>query len=190
MNVSKGLTALIVLAAGGMTAATASAGGALDLNLSDKAVRVAYDGAQQNSGLHINLSALHHTDDGDMVGAGVHVVNVREANSPVYLGVGVKAFAFTTDDFDGGALGIGGLFRYSLPVNSDISLAGYAYYAPTVVSFGDAENMINSDWRVQYAVIPNARVYTGYRYNSISMDGLDDRYEFADVFHVGLTLDF
>ena len=186
MTVSKGLTGLIVT----LAAATASAGGALDLNLSDKAVRIAYDGAQRNNGLHLNLSALHHTDDGDMVGAGVHVVNVREPNSPLYLGVGAKVFGFTTDDYDGGALSLGGLFRYTLPMNPDVSLAGYAYYAPNVVSFGDAENLFNSDWRVQYAIIPNARIYTGYRYNSISIEDVDDNYEFADTFHVGLTLDF
>lgn len=189
MSVSKKLTGLMTTLAGSLIAVSASAGGALDLNLSDKAVRVAYDGAQQNSGLHLNLSALHHTDDGDMLGAGVHVVNVREPNSPLYLGVGVKAFGFTSDDYDGGALTIGGLFRYALPVK-DMSLAGYAYFAPNVVSFGDIENMFNSDLRVQYAIIPNARVYTGYRYNSLSIEDVKDNYEFADTFHVGLTLDF
>jgi hypothetical protein len=171
-------------------AVSAQAGGALDLSLADDAVRVAYDATQAGSGLHINLSALHHMDDGNMLGAGVHVVDLRKPHSNLYIGLGTKAFAFDTDDYSGAALGVGGFFRAALPTQPDVSVAGYAYYAPPVVSFGDAENLISSDLRAQYAVIPTARIYTGYRYNGIRMEGMDKRYKLGDGWHFGLTLDF
>ena len=71
-------------------AVSAQAGGALDLSLADDAVRVAYDATQAGSGLHINLSALHHMDDGNMLGAGVHVVDLRKPHSNLYIGLGAK----------------------------------------------------------------------------------------------------
>lgn len=170
--------------------ALAQAGGSLDISLADDVARVAYDATQMGSGLHINLAALHHEDDGDMVSAGLHVVDVRPSTSHMYIGVGAKIFVFTTDDFDGAAMGVGGFFRYTLPANNDISVAGYAYYAPPVVSFSDAENMINSDIRLQFSLLPTARIYAGYRYNSIRIEDFNDRYKLGDGAHFGLTIDF
>jgi hypothetical protein len=50
--------------------------------------------------------------------------------------------------------------------------------------------MFISDWRLQFAVIRNARVYAGYRYNSISVEGLSDDLELGKGGHLGMTLDF
>lgn len=176
--------------AGAAVATPAIAGGSLDLSLANDAVRAAYDGTRAGSGLHVNVSGLHHMDDGDLVGAGVHVVDIRKSDTSLYIGVGMKAFAYSTEDFDGGALGVGGFLRAAMPFNPDVSLAGYLYYAPPVVSFGDTDNMLISDARVQYAVIPTARIYAGYRYNGIRLEGIKDRYELGEGGHLGLTLDF
>lgn len=189
MNISKRLkTALMVAAAGWSSASLA--GGSLDLNLADDAIRAAYDATQASTGLHINASVLHHTDDGDLLGLGVHAVDTRQGTEEAVFGIGAKLFGFVSEDVDGAALGVGGFFRYTMPFNRDLSAAGYAYYAPSVVSFGETENMFISDWRVQFAVIPNARIYGGYRFNSIKFEDVEDRYEMADGFHLGMTLDF
>ena len=185
------MTAQGILTAGALVLPTlVQAGGSLDISLADDVARVAYDATQMGSGLHINLAALHHEDDGDMVSAGLHVVDVRPSTSHLYIGVGAKVIAFTTDDFDGAAMGVGGFFRYSFPAAPDVGLAGYAYYAPPVVSFGDAENMLNSDIRLQFSLLPTARIYGGYRYNSIRIEDINDRYKLGDGAHFGLTIDF
>jgi hypothetical protein len=178
-----GVTALLV-------SVGVQAGGALDLNLSDEAIRVAYDATHASTGLHINLSGLHHSDDGELVGAGIHAVDTRDDIEKAIIGVGAKGFGFNTEDNSGFGVGVGGFGRYTLPFNRDLSVAAYAYYAPAVVSFGDAENMFISDWRLQFAVIRNARVYAGYRYNSISVEGLSDDLELGKGGHLGMTLDF
>ncbi|WP_221798012.1 YfaZ family outer membrane protein [Oceanobacter mangrovi] len=168
----------------------AHAGGALDLSLADESVRIAYDATQTSSGLHINLSGLHDMDDGNMLGAGLHVVDLRNQNKNLFVGVGAKAFLYDTDDYTGAALGVGGFLRANLPTHPDFSFAGYAYYAPPVVSFGDTQNMFNTDWRAQYAVIPSARIFAGYRYNGIRVEGKRDRIEIGDGWHFGVTMDF
>lgn len=170
--------------------AVSFAGGSLDLNLSNDAIRAAYDATQSNSGLHINTSVLHHMDDGDLIGVGVHAVDVRKGTEEAVIGVGAKVFGFVAEEVDGAAIGVGGFFRYNMPFNRDLSAAGYAYYAPSVVSFADTENMLISDWRAQFSVIPNARIYAGYRYNSIKLEDIDKRYKLANGFHLGMTLDF
>lgn len=176
-----------------MSTAAAQAGGSLDLSLSDDAVRAAYDAAKVGSGLHVSLDFLHHTDDGEIASIGAHVVDVRDSSSDLYIGVGGKAYGFVTrgvKDYSGGGIGLGGFFRYRLPQVQGLSVAGYAYYAPPVVSIADAENLIDTDVRLQYALIPTARAYVGYRYTGIRIDELNDRYELGDGAHLGLKIDF
>lgn len=179
-----------LLAVGVLAIAPAYAGGSLDISLADEVVRVGYDATQMGSGLHVSVAGLHHEKDGDMLSAGLHVVDVRPSSSHMYIGVGAQAFLFSTDDYDGSALGVGGFFRYSFPAAPDLSLAGYAYYAPPVVSFMDAENMIVSDARLQFALLPTARIYAGYRYNGIRIEDIDKRYKLGNGVHFGLTVDF
>lgn len=176
-----------------VTAAGVNAGGSLDLSLSNEVVRAAYDATKVGSGLHVSADVLHHTDDGDIASLGVHVVDVRNSDSDLYIGVGGKLYGFATrgaEDYTGGGLGLGGFFRYRLPQLQEISIAGYAYYAPPVVSISDAENLTDTDIRVQYSLIPTARVYVGYRYTGIRLEDVKDRLELGDGVHLGLKIDF
>ncbi|MAD46872.1 MAG: hypothetical protein CMI02_11115 [Oceanospirillaceae bacterium] len=186
------LSATAVLA----MAPAANAGGSLDISLSDDVARLGYDATQMGSGLHVSLAGLYDDDKGEMLSAGLHVVDVRPSTSNLYIGVGAKLFAYSTDrsdrydDYSGLALGVGGFFRYSFASAPDVSLAGHAYYAPPVISFADTDNMIVSDLRLQFSLLPTARVYAGYRYNGIRLEDVDNRYKLGDGAHLGLTIDF
>jgi len=177
-------------------APAANAGGSLDISLSDDVARLGYDATQMGSGLHISLAGLYDDDKGEMLSAGLHVVDVRPSSSNLYIGVGAKLFAYSTDrsdrydDNSGLALGVGGFARYNIPAVQDLSVAGYVYYAPPVISFGDTENMIVSDLRLQFSLLPTARVYAGYRYNGIRLEDVDKRYKLGDGGHLGITIDF
>lgn len=171
-------------------AAQAVAGGSLDLSLSNDAARIEYDAAKVGSGLHVSASLQHHENDGDMIGLGAHVVDVREPNSPLYIGVGGKVYLFKEDDFDGGALAVGGFLRYQFPQVPDLSIAGYTYYAPKVVSFNETENLLDSDVRIQFSLLPTARVYTGYRYSRVKIEDVKGNVELEQGIHFGLKVDF
>ena len=176
-----------------MAAATVQAGGSLDLSISDESVRASYDATKVGSGLHVSLDVLHHSDDGDMASVGAHVVDVRDSGSDLYIGVGGKAYGFATrgvKDYSGGGVGLGGFFRYRIPQVPELSVAGYGYYAPPVISISDAENLVDTDIRVQYSLIPTARVYVGYRYTGIKLEKVKDRFELGDGAHLGLKIDF
>lgn len=181
------MTSLLIISAG------AQAGGSLDVSLADEMVRASYDATKVGSGMHVSMDVLHHTDDGEIASLGVHVVDVRNQDTNLYIGVGGKIYGFASrgaEDHSGGGIGLGGFFRYRIPQAPDVSVAGYAYYAPPVVSVADAENLFDSDLRLQYSLIPTARVYAGYRYTSIKLEDISDRLELGDGFHVGLKVDF
>lgn len=184
-------TALVLITMA-LTLPVVQAGGAVDLSLSNHAFRAAYGATMVQSGVHFDTAWLHHEDDGDMAELGFHVVEARPSSRNVYVGVGVKLHLAHLDkiDKDAGAVGVGGFFRYGLPVNPNVGVAGYVYYAPSVLSFSDTENMINSDLRLQYSVIPSARVYAGYRYVGIRLENSSKRHKLGNGFHLGLTIDF
>lgn len=166
------------------------AGGSIDLSLANDSARLEYDAAKVGSGLHISASAMHHEEDGDLISLGLHVVDVREPNSPLYLGVGGRIFGFKDGDIDGGALGVGGFFRYQIPKVTGLSTAGYLYYAPKVVSFDATENLTDADIRIQYALLPTARVYMGYRYSSFNIEDINKTFMLEEGIHFGLKVDF
>lgn len=166
------------------------AGGSIDLSLSNDSARLEYDAAKVGSELHISASAMHHVENGDLISLGLHVVDVREPNSPLYLGLGARIFGFKDGEVDGGALGVGGFFRYQIPKAPGLSTAGYVYYAPQVVSFDATENLTDADIRIQYALLPTARVYMGYRYSSVNIEGIDRTLMLEEGIHFGFKVDF
>lgn len=168
----------------------ATAGGSVDLSLSSDSARFEYDAAKVGSGLHVSASIMHHEDDGDLASLGMHVVDIREPNSPLYIGVGGRVFGYVSGDYDGAALGVGGFARYNIQAAPGLSIAGYGYYAPSVVSFGDTKSLVDSDIRIQYALLPTARVYTGYRYSQVEIEQTSDDIVLEQGIHFGLKVDF
>ena len=168
----------------------AYAGGSMDISLSEDTARIAFDAAKMGSGLHLAFAAQHHMDDGDIFSIGTHVVDVRDNQKDLYIGIGANTYGVFTDVEDGAALGVGGFIRYNFPDQKDWSLAGYSYYAPAVTSFSGIDNLFDFDIRLQFAVIPTARVFTGYRYTSISFEDASGNYKLGDGLHLGIKLDF
>jgi hypothetical protein len=166
------------------------AGGSIDLSLANDSARLAYDATKVGSGLHISASIMHHENDGDLLALGLHVVDVREPNSPLYIGIGARLFGFKNGDVDGGALGVGGFYRYQISQVPGLSTAGYLYYAPSVVSFDDTENLTDADFRIQYDLLPTARVYTGYRFSRYKIEDVKKEFMLEEGIHFGLKVDF
>ena len=77
----------------------ASAGGTLDLSLSDTTARIAWDATQVSSGMHLNAAYMHGSEEnaeGDLISAGLHVVDVRKSQSRLYMGIGGNVYVFSS----------------------------------------------------------------------------------------------
>lgn len=143
---------------------SALAGGTVDLSLNNDSVRFEYDATKIGSGLHVSAGVLHHVEDGDVLSVGLNAVDVNDQKRSIFVGVGVKLFAYFANGDNSGALGVGGFFRYEDPALNGFGLGGQLYYAPRVTAISHTESFIETDFRVQYRIVPTARLYIGYRF--------------------------
>ncbi len=187
---------ILTLILGLSSVSIAQAGGSLDLSLSDDAVRLGYDAALVSSEAHVSVSALHHIDDGDTVMAGFNVVGQRDASSPLYVGVGgqIMGAHYKTKNPDKRyaalGLGVGGFLRYSFPFHRPLGIDTHVYYAPQVISFADAKNIVDASIKLRYSVIPSAHVYLGYRYNGFEVKQLKKWGVVDRGLNIGFRLNF
>jgi len=170
-------------------------GGALDLNLSGDAVRLDFATPLSAGGLEADVSFLHHEEDGqpdaDIAGLGLHLVDDAAQNvNPFRVGVGAKLFFMDTEVLDGGALGVGGFFRWTLPQYNRFALGGSVHFAPDVVSFGDAETFLAYTLRGEYEILRQANVYIGYRRVRAEFADVPGRVTLDSGIHFGLRITF
>jgi len=165
------------------------AGGSLDLSLNNDFAGLEYDATKVGSGLHIVTGVLHHEEDGDVASLGLNVVDVRSQQSHAYIGIGGKIYGYMTDEEDSGALAVGGFVRYMPPVLNGLGFAGHVYYAPKVTSFNETENFADLAARVEYKLLPTAKIYLGYRFIQANEPN-DVEIEIIKAGHFGLRVDF
>ncbi|GIU09592.1 YfaZ family outer membrane protein [Shewanella morhuae] len=116
---------------------------------------------------HIAQGAMHMTHD-----SGVHHVEVGAQLSQLWADYAPN----------GSALSVGG--RYVLTMGPKISLHAAAYYAPSVLSFGNVDGHYELDSKVQYRVTPNMALYVGYRKIAFEYDHARD-FTFEDGVYIG-----
>ncbi|AUD61118.1 MULTISPECIES: YfaZ family outer membrane protein [Shewanella] len=120
-----------------------------------------------DEGGHIAQGAMHMTHD-----VGVH-----------HFEVGAKLSQLWSDySPNGSAISVGG--RYALSMGPNISLHAAAYYAPSVLSFGNVDGQYELDSKVQYRVTPNMAFYVGYRKIAYEYDDARD-FTFEDGVYIG-----
>ena len=91
-------------------------------------------------------------------------------NLPTTAGIGLRGIAWDDDQVDGGAVGLGGFTTVNIPDVPGLSVSGSLHYAPSILSFGDSDNMTSVELRGSYRVIRNAEVFAGYRYLNTELD--------------------
>lgn len=132
---------------------------------------------------------LHFSEASDELSAGVgytyntgstHIANLdlhaqgRTAirNFPMTVGLGLRNLYFDHDDSDtdGGALAPGGYVKANIPEAPGLSVNGSFHMSPSILSFGDADDMRYFELTGSYRLIRNAEVLAGYRYVSTDLD--------------------
>ena len=95
-------------------------------------------------------------------------------NLPTTAGLGFRALGWEQDSLDGGAVGLGGFATVNIPDAPGLSFTGGLHYAPSILSFGDSDDMTSLELRANYRVIRNAEVFVGYRYLNTDFEGPSD----------------
>ena len=137
----------------------------LEIGLNDDTARVRYSTAmwgEQYGRAQMEVGALYSSEyDNHLLNAGLLVFN-DSWESPLELGVGGRFYFADTDADTFGGLALGGQFRFA-PLNwRGFGIGAQYFYAPDIVTFSDAENLSEFGARVDYELMPQARVFIAY----------------------------
>lgn len=147
------------------TAATPAMARDLDLSLTNDSAKAQVNFLDTNSEIQVGAGYTYHEHSRHIFNADLHAQGrTALGNLPTTAGIGMRAIGYSQDHLDGGALALGGFATVNIPDVPGLSVNGSLHYAPSILSFGDSDDLIDIEARVSYRVIRNADVFAGYRY--------------------------
>ncbi|NND59196.1 MAG: hypothetical protein HKN49_02925 [Gammaproteobacteria bacterium] len=171
---------------------------ALDLNLNDDAARLTYASLLADGQLEFDLGWLHHQQRGELLSLSLgRIGEAGGGTQSITAGIGGRVYLVEPDlpvipgfdaDQRGALLGVGGFFRMKLAEYDRIGFAGHGYYAPDVLAFGDAEDLVEIELRLTYSILRDADIYVGARYLKAGFDDIEVNMD--NGLHIGLRLEF
>lgn len=169
-------------------ASAAAAAGSLDVNLSNHTIEAQY--ASNAGSAQISLGGLYNEDNKDWLAhVGLLAAGETETGGSRFdAGLGGKFYAVHVSGKDLLALGLGGQLRW-FPGNRSFAVGGYAFYAPSVVTFVDGEKFSDVGLRAEIEVVRNSTLYAGYRWVKADLTNHTSPYVDKGAF-VGIRIEF
>ena len=148
----------------------------------------AYMGVRFLNGDHNNSQTI--TDINPLMEVSFMVKNDVRGVPGLQVGLGFKGEYTNIDGRRYTAVPLGIEAELKLPLNSPIAfyLGGALYYAPSALSFKDADGYFETRIHLDAEVIENARVEVGYRQIDTNLKNRNVTYN--DAWYFGLRLDF
>ena len=168
----------------------------MDINLSNDAAQFKYGtlvGGTTYGRSELTYGLLFNEDDVYLFEVGLLVIDQAGSKSPgLELGIGPKFYFADTDKSDGdaAALGLGGQIRYKNMAAPRIVYNAEGYYAPSIVSFLDADSMFEFNLRLEYEILPTANIYLGYRDIEVEIENSDKNVELDENVVLGVRFKF
>jgi len=141
----------------------------IDINLADNAAQFKYNtlvGATNYGRTEVGVGFLYNEDDNILGELGLLVIDEAGSKTPgLEIGVGPKFWYGDADkpDVQISGIGLGGQLRYKPMSSPRVVFGGSLFYAPSIVAFIDAEEILEYDVRLEYELLPTANIYLGYR---------------------------
>lgn len=181
-----GLMGLLVLPAQAAT---------VDIGRSSDVIGIAVSQNRDTAGWEYGGDLRLHDDDGRLIAAEIHYVNVPAPGRGVLqYGLGSRAVLIDDDErgADGSVIAVGGKLRWILPDYNRAALAASAYLAPSFSAFSDIDGYRELSLRGEFFVLPNAAVYLGYRQVRLGFDkaSLGGDRNFESGINLGFRIDF
>lgn len=130
-------------------------------------------------------------EDRDLIGLADMLVDVGMPDRRPYwsLQVGPRVYGalLTIENQDVFAIGFGGKLSYYIGRNRNVSASITAFYAPDIITFGNADNVTDVTVQLETRLTEQTRVFVGYR--TFEFDLEIDR-EVDDGLHVGIRHTF
>lgn len=133
----------------------------------------------------LDTNYFHKKEEDGLIGIGISGQNELQGLDGMTLALGIKGVF--TDHFNALPLTVKATFE--LPFEGPTtSLVTSIAYAPSVLSFVDAESYTEFRIEADMEVISNIHLFTGYR--NINTEYVDNDKTFDDKFYVGMRLRF
>src|SRR5690606_9608403 len=165
----------------------------VEVYLSENAMQVLYGRSLDIGELGRNDArvGIFINEDRDLIGIADMLIEVgeqrRRPNWSLEIGPRAYGALMSVENQDVFSIGLGGKLSYRLGRNRAAGISLTAFYAPDIVTFGNAVNI--KDWaiRLEARVSDTTHLFIGYR---IFEFGLDDDREADDNMHLGILHPF
>lgn len=146
-----------------------------DISLTNDSAKAQVNFFNTNSDMQVGTGYTYREGGLDIGNVDFHAQGrTALGNLPTTAGIGLKGVAWDADRLDGGAVGLGGFATVNIPEVPGLSFTGALHFAPSILSFGDSDDMTSLELRASYRVIRNAEVFAGYRYLNTNFEGRGD----------------
>eukprot|EP00163_Fabomonas_tropica_P004165 TRINITY_DN13683_c0_g1_i1.p3 TRINITY_DN13683_c0_g1~~TRINITY_DN13683_c0_g1_i1.p3 ORF type:complete len:187 (+),score=44.91 TRINITY_DN13683_c0_g1_i1:634-1194(+) len=152
-------------------AAAPAFAGDVDLSLTDDSVKGQVNFFGNDNDIQLGTGYTYHEGGLDILNVDFHAQGrTAIGNLPTTAGIGMRGLAWDANRLEGGAIGLGGFGTVNIPDVPGLSFTGALHYAPSILSFGDSDDLTSLELRANYRVIRNAEVFAGYRYLNTDLD--------------------
>lgn len=167
----------------------------LDIGLSNSTAQFKYGVASGLAGKSEMYAELMYNDVNSVIGGvGLLVANDEMKVPGLTIGIGAKAVVATIKSApsrrNSSAVALGAQVRYELPVERRVAFAGEAYFAPKIITFGDADRYQQIGARAEFSISPQLQVYAGYRKTWFSLKNSGGDAVLINGPHIGVQLSF
>jgi hypothetical protein len=181
-------SASILFAAHSAQAQESEVGSRAEIQLSNDTLQMRYmaDGERVNVGSNSQASAMFFmSEDRDIVLSGDLLFPADVGFAPLGIRFGPRAYAalLEEENNDVMALSAGLEARFELERRSGLAIAGHAFYAPDIMTFGSADNLTDLGARLEIRATPRLLVFGGMRWFEFDLtDGSGERTLQEEVF--------
>lgn len=184
-----------ILAISLMSVTTLAMADTLDIGLSNSTAQFKYGVPSTLAGKSEMYAELMYNDVNSIIGGvGLLVANDELKVPGLTIGIGAKAVAATIKNAptrkNASAVALGVQVRYELPAERRVAFAGEAYYAPQIITFGDADHYQQVGARAEFSISPQMQVYAGYRKTWFTMKTTGVDAVLINGPHIGVQLSF
>lgn len=152
-------------------AAAPAFAGDVDLSLTNDSVKGQVNFFGTNNDIQLGTGYTYREGGLDILNADFHAQGrTAIGNLPTTAGIGMRGIGWDAGRVDGGAIALGGFATVNIPNVPGLSFTGGLHYAPSILSFGDSDDLTSLELRGSYRVIRNAELFAGYRYLNTDLD--------------------
>ncbi len=170
--------------------ASGASASSLNVDINNDTLKGEFNVSDQRADVGLSVAALLTDDNGEAYAVTLRTQGTLADQEHIRGGFGGRAYHIAPEPYDNSfqSLGIGGYLDVTVPEFTDLTLGVELFYAPSITTTDDVDNVSEFSLRASYQLFENASAYVGLRYLEAEVNNFD--IEIDDGAHIGFTLQF